>query len=338
MIDYECLHEFYGRLEAGGGSGEISEYDVGMLAGFDCPNLASEGEKEALEWARRYAERYPPKETDFAPYDPGTPTNPRGPPDGGRRLIFTYLATKGDERDIEVINQLPNTGLGRLLEMRVAGKNVVGDNPSYIQFTPSVANTGPQAVYVREILYRYWEMAGRDSSKIPQELLTMVVSFDKDGNPVCSVDLAKYGLSMPVITPKPDKRMFSLTLIEFPWEDPVLTVDFPDLAEPVEITAAYMDRNAPDWKGLYIHVPKKSPTPDIAIKARQPVREKTPPPPKQPEEEPQASPKGKPILWLAAFALAFVSAVTVWRRIKREDRKKEKSGPLSETDKDTAEP
>jgi len=310
MIDYECLHEFYGRLEAKSKNGEISEYDVGMLAGFDYPNLASEGEKDALEWARRYAERYPPKETDFAPYDPGTPTNPRGPPDGGRRSIFTYLATKGDERDIEVINRLPNTGLGRLLEMRVAGKNVVGDNPSYIQFTPSVANTGPQAVYVREILYRYWEMAGRDSSKIPQELLTMVVSFDEDGNPVCSVDLAKHGLSMPVITPKPDKRMFSLTLIEFPWEDPVLTVDFPDLAEPVKITA-YMDRNTPDWKGLYVHVPKKSPTPDIEDVTKQPIQEAEIPPPEQPEEPPA----NKPLLWFAVIAiLAVIAGMVLWRR------------------------
>jgi len=315
MIDYECLHEFYGRLEAKSKNGEISEYDVGMLAGFDYPNLASEGEKEALEWARKYAKRYPPKETDFAPYDPGTPTNPRGPPDAGRRCIFSYLAIKGDERDLEVIKRLPNNDLGRLLEMRVAGKNVVGDSPSCIQFIPAVANTGPQAVYVRELLYRYWEMAGRDSSKIPQELLTMVVSFNADGNPVCSVDLAKYGLSMPVITPKPDKRIFSLAHIEFPWEDPVLTVNFPDLAESVEITA-YMDRNAPDWKGLYIHVPKKPPISGIETKATPPVdtlQNDTPL-----SGQPQELPKSRTPPWLGILALLAIVGMAVWKQAKRK--------------------
>jgi hypothetical protein len=37
----------------------------------------------------------------------------------------------------------------------------------------------------------------RDRTKIPTELLTLVVWFDDGGNPVCNVDLAKYGLTMP---------------------------------------------------------------------------------------------------------------------------------------------
>jgi hypothetical protein len=45
-----------------------------------------------------------------------------------------------------------------------------------------------------------------------------VVSFDKDGSLVSSVDLAKYGLSMPVITPKPDKYYRGEYKVVFPYE------------------------------------------------------------------------------------------------------------------------
>ena len=50
---------------------------------------------------------------------------------------------------------------------------------------------------------RITEDVRRYLANLPPELLTMVVSFDGDGNPVCNVDLAEYGLSMPVIEPKP---------------------------------------------------------------------------------------------------------------------------------------
>jgi homoaconitase/3-isopropylmalate dehydratase large subunit len=73
----------------------------------------------------------------------------------------------------------------------------------YLDFIPSVANTGPQALYVRYLLRKAREMAERAPFKIPEELIKLTVSFDADGNPVSSVDLAKHGLSMPVITPKP---------------------------------------------------------------------------------------------------------------------------------------
>ncbi|MCL1921523.1 MAG: hypothetical protein FWG50_10705 [Kiritimatiellaeota bacterium] len=74
---------------------------------------------------------------------------------------------------------------------------------------PSVTNAGPQAAYVLEILRQFWMKMDpptekywgtiKDMSQIPPELLTMVVWFDAGGNPVCNVDLAEYGLTMPEI-------------------------------------------------------------------------------------------------------------------------------------------
>ena len=109
-----------------------------------------------------------------------------------------------------------------LLAMRVAGTNII----NYVQYPggfwergwycciPSVTNTGPQGLYVENILRQYWEnmeaetftfedgsrpFSFKDRSKIPAEIQTLVVWFDDDGNPVCNVDLAKYGLTMPEI-------------------------------------------------------------------------------------------------------------------------------------------
>jgi len=159
-----------------------------------------------------------------------------------------YLTRKGDASDIGRLSDRI-TALGIRLEddeyrrrgslasdtvlmMRVGGTNVMkfssyrgtaGDEVR-LDLIPSVANTGPQAFYVREILRRHWketlkvpdtfpirdegypyiEKSMEYASKVPDELLTMVVTLDVDGNPVSSVDLSKYGLSMPVITPKPD--------------------------------------------------------------------------------------------------------------------------------------
>jgi len=45
------------------------------------------------------------------------------------------------------------------------------------------------------------------SQKIMDELRMIVVSFDADGNPVSDIDLSQYGLSMPVIEPKPQPHM-----------------------------------------------------------------------------------------------------------------------------------
>jgi len=140
-----------------------------------------------------------------------------------------YLMRKGDASDLE---RLPdNTGesirysLRATLRARLEGTNVLyftavarARLPEIdLDFIPSVTNVGPQAVYAREILSCYldellkmprltvetWdfylEQTRQAASKIPAELLTIVVWFDEDGNPVCNVDLAKYGLTMPEI-------------------------------------------------------------------------------------------------------------------------------------------
>ena len=114
----------------------------------------------------------------------------------------------------------------RILQQRVAGTNIVrgtfdaklypyfnqfltGDGYSYstngLRFIPSVANTGPQAAYVYEALEQAMSLSKsprHDSvyaiiTNIAPELLTMRVWFDADGNAVCDVDLAKYGISVP---------------------------------------------------------------------------------------------------------------------------------------------
>jgi len=247
---YASFPELYKRLETDIGNLQETSGTVDILVQIDSFNLASAGEREALEWTRKYLELYPPTEGKKI-----------------RTQAAEYLAIKGDERYVEILKQYDDD-YGRLLATRMAGTNVFGSSDFGIQmhwggmFIPSATNTGPQAVYVREILYRYWEEHGRDSSNFPQELLTMVVSFDENGNPVSSVDLAKYGLSVPIITPRPHKDIFNWWNEYDPWANPKnastkLTVEFPDLAELVEITPYMRDRNSPDWEGLYIHVPKK---------------------------------------------------------------------------------
>ena len=113
----------------------------------------------------------------------------------------------------------------RILQHRVAGTNIVAgvcDRKAYphqeafdfqmhaystndLRFIPSVANTGPQAAYVYEAL-RQACLAGQDPgdgspysavTNTAPELLTMRVWFDADGEAVCDVDLAKYGISVP---------------------------------------------------------------------------------------------------------------------------------------------
>jgi len=136
---------------------------------------------------------------------------------------FCYLVLKGNGNDIAALEKaevwnynktdfIPNKAKETIevLKARVNGTNImgsyVGREDPYIDFIPSVANTGPQAKYVYDILKTALEKAGGDKSKIPSELLTMTISFDRDDNPVSSVDLVKYGLTMPVVTPKPVPR------------------------------------------------------------------------------------------------------------------------------------
>jgi len=262
FLGYESLPRFYKQLETGMENFQEASESVCILAQIDFINLVSEGEKEALEWIRKYLEFYSPEVAEIVIRDDNTGL--KGLSERTRARALEYLVTKGDERYIEIVSQYANDTLVRLLKIRVAGMNVFDSSDFGVlgywggMFIPSVTNTGPQAVYVREILYRYWEEHGRDSSKIPQELQTMVVSFDENGNPVSSVDLAKYGLTMPVIEPRPHRDIFNWwNEITFGGSPVKLTVKFPDLAEPVEITPYMCKRNSPDWEGLYIHVPKK---------------------------------------------------------------------------------
>jgi len=171
---------------------------------FDGRNIASYGQQEALDWARRVRK----EKAHGEGFDRGWATD--------------YLLVKGDERDLDLMS---NRRWREQLAMRVAGTNLINfwqkswsTGVCWDGCVPSVANTGPQGVYVQEILHKVWEnleieieghshlgnpIGRKDGSKIPPELLTMVVWFDEDGNPVCNVDLSKYGLSMPVIEPKP---------------------------------------------------------------------------------------------------------------------------------------
>ena len=112
------------------------------------------------------------------------------------------------------------------------------------------------------------------------ELSTMVVSFDENGKPVCSVDLAKYGLSMPIIEPFPDSYRVG--------EKPTFTVVFPhETVGCGELGTLPQATNAIS---------------DIETEAELPtdtVQEDTPLP-----EQPQTSPKSNYLLWLGIGVLA----------------------------------
>ena len=178
-------------------------------------DLAAEGEEEALEWARKILGKdiqEEPWEMKRRKYDI-------------RDWSSGYLAAKGkNKEDVELLRQKGSYGRDTFLATRVAGINVFEscntDFGDFITVYPSVANTGPQGAYVREILVKAFGLTGGDvyEPNIPEELLAMVVSFDADGNPVCNVDLANYWLSMPVITPKPDKRYRGEYTVTFPHE------------------------------------------------------------------------------------------------------------------------
>ncbi len=133
-----------------------------------------------------------------------------------------YLSQKGDADDLPVVEKYAQLASNvdfsresaseslRVLKARAAGTNVLSfwEDRDYCwstnepPFLPSVANTGPQAVYVYDLLKQALAKYG-DATNLPPELVTMVVSFDADGKPVCSVDPAKYGLVMPDFPPPP---------------------------------------------------------------------------------------------------------------------------------------
>ena len=249
------------------------------LIEIDGKNTASHGDKEVLRLAREAASQD----------KPSVPA-------------IQYLALKGDGNDIAVLEKAKvwshngddlklnsaNAAID-VLKARANGTNVMGTSRDpktlYLDFIPSVANTGPQALYVRYLLRKAREMAERAPFKIPEELIKLTVSFDADGNPVSSVDLAKYGLSMPIITPKPDPRNPASTRY---------TVVFPHEQGEGWAPPPPVEPEAPATEGA----------------ARQPAREEAEPPP---PEHPAAPPSGKPLLWLAALLAAIASAV-IWKR------------------------
>jgi len=253
----------------------------------DGRNPASEGEKEALDWARKMLTQLANTGQKLSRDQYAT-----------RTYLEFYLSEKGNAAsDIDLFRWSSDSWEAKILARRVASSNVFDrafvlahseeERQRIPAFHPSVTNTGPQAIYVHKILLRHWEQAQQEGETLPEELRTMVVSFDADGNPVCSVDLSKYGLSMPVITPKPDKRNPP---------DTQYTALFPHLGEtPPPPTAPQADEVKPD------------PAPE----AKQPNKEK-------PSEPPEKSPLGKTFLWLAIFALAFFGSIVVWRKAKRK--------------------
>lgn len=190
FLGYDALPEFYEILKESIEDREIARAVVNAFVVIDGYTWR-EGEREALDWTRKIVLTH----SNDALFGTDRP--------------LQYFVLKGDATDSRFLKE--NFDFAHpMLEARVGGTNLfrVGRvfGGGWIDFIPSVTNMGPQAVYVHEIIKRFWEQSGRDEdiSKIPEALLTMVVSFDGDGNPVSSVDLAKYGLSMPILTGNPN--------------------------------------------------------------------------------------------------------------------------------------
>jgi len=195
-LGYDAFPVYYGMLEEHFDDPYLVPQIMFEFFVTDGENLASEGKREALEWARK-VEKACAAGTLFEE----------------SWAQMAYLQLKGDAGDLALF---PHKEAATLLAARVAGTNVIYmDSHQTLYVCPSVTNTGPQGVYVYEIIKRAWEGMDKGTSRLtedvrrylanlPPELLTMVVSFDGDGNPVCNVDLAEYGLSMPVIEPRPN--------------------------------------------------------------------------------------------------------------------------------------
>jgi len=235
-------------------------------------NLASEGEEEALGWTRKMLEN--------------TPGDDRTQ-EYIRRCSSYHLASKGSTKeDIELLQRKGHYGTAGILVARVAGTNLFRsgntDFGDFITVYPSVTNSGPQGVYVREILVKALEQSegSRYKPEIPEELLTMVVSFDKNGKPVCSVDLAKYGLSIPVITPKPNKHYRGVYSATFPHEAEATT--------PQNETGV--------MKSSIDTLQNATPT----------------------SEQPTESSANKTLTWLVVIALAAIVGMAIWKLIKRK--------------------
>jgi len=296
--------ECYKILEEGFDDPATVLYVLGNFFVVDGANYATAGEAEALDWTRKVIATH------------GTNTPSQG---------FDYLMLKGNASDIGLLNEHAGGYSAEILKERVEGGNLFGDPRTFsdgigLFFIPSVANTGPQAVYVGEILFRAWEEAGMDISKIPSELLTMVVTFDGNGNPVCNVDLAKHGLSMPVISTEAGERIA--------WQNKDYAVTFPDLEETIKTRLRISRKREPRLpeqhiKNNLLFTATRTTTPQDEADTAKPVIEDVTKQPIQetefpPSEQPQTPPKNRSLLWLGILVLAVISAVTAWRLAKRK--------------------
>jgi len=280
-------------LSANMDSPETVQRIISVFSSLDGHNLASYGNQEALRLTRETVSKS----------------------EGVSYQALIYLTIKGDGDDIELIEKAQVSDpilkgwkeeMTDALRKRVERNFVRGGQPRSLQgelsIIPSVANTGPQGVYAYHILLNAGNMAeylrhsetGFPYLEFPDELLKMVITFDEDGNPVSSVDLAKFGLSMPVITPKPtahDNISFG--------EARGLAVTFPHEAK-VSAPQVETDEAKPDTAGV----------------TGQPVKEEETPPP---TEQPEDPPSGRTILWFALALLALLAgSVAAWRKAKRK--------------------
>ena len=219
---------------------EYVSYVISRFNFLDGKNLASSGNQEALDWTRRARREKKQGSSD-------------------------YLAIKGDARDLDIVG-IRNR---EILAERVAGTNALRltEHPTSLVVYPSVTNTGPQGVYVNEIMQRAWkdimvnlprENWHESVSMIPPELLTMVVRFDDDGNPVCNVDLSKYGLTMPELDvpnrPKPKEKIEATVFppIREESSDGIPTVESPDGFQPPGQTGSTTPWKLPLLIGVFI--------------------------------------------------------------------------------------
>jgi len=255
---------------------------------IDGYNLASSGDPRALELTREILRN------GVAPY-----------------MAFRYLSLKGDEKDIELFENAHEFPHGHhdysaadalwLLRERQT------ENVFWCGLYPSVANTGPQAVYLIEILKKI-SMKKEYLSYDESEALTMFwelaammeVSFDEDGTPVSNVDLAKYGVSMPVITPKPHP---SIPYSSQAFEHPQYTVIFPHEIENAQfttITETIIDKSQPT----------NAPSTDALDTSRDIS-----------SEQRETPVKKSKIYWIGILVLAIMGGIVVGKITRREKNK-----------------
>lgn len=177
---------------------------LSFITKIDGGNMCSTGDKDILEATRKFlTEKIDVPDWRFVEYS------------------LLYLSQKGDSRDINLLNKysklpsklpiIKNESVDclRILQTRVSGTNVLeGLQTRYYTwstnsppFLPSVANAGPQAVYVYDLLKQALIKYGSPTN-IPPEILSLTVSLDAQGKPVCSVDPTKYGLKLPTFVIK----------------------------------------------------------------------------------------------------------------------------------------